>query len=80
MMAMMQTKRPAMTDEGWSRPFDDPIPFPVVAARHAQGCRQPKAEQNLEEWQTAGEISIKAAPPAGRQPAPPIRPFDPAGT
>jgi hypothetical protein len=52
---------------GWKQPFDDPIPPPrgrqLVTLKDA-ACyimKLPKAEQNLEEWQTAGEILIKTA-------------------
>jgi hypothetical protein len=45
--------------DGWQRKFDDPIPLPrgrqlvtlKDAARYIQ--KLPKAEQQLEEWQTA---------------------------
>lgn len=49
------------------QPFDDPIPLPrgrqLVTLKDAANyiMKLPKAEQNLEEWQTAGEISIKTA-------------------
>jgi hypothetical protein len=45
--------------DGWKRPFDDPIPLPPWSpARHAKDSgtyitKLPKAEQKLEEWQTA---------------------------
>jgi hypothetical protein len=51
----------------WTRPFDDPIPLPrgrqLVTLKDAANyiMKLPKAEQNLEEWQTAGEILIKTA-------------------
>ena len=49
---------------GWMRPFDDPIPLPrgrqlvtlKNAAEHIQ--KLPKAEQDLEEWQTAVEALL----------------------
>ncbi len=51
----------------WSRAFDDPIPLPKgrsidtleQAARYIQ--KLPKAEQSIEEWQTAVETLILAA-------------------
>ena len=45
----------------WSRPFDEPIPLPrgrqIVTLKDAATYIQqlPKAEQDLEEWQTAVE-------------------------
>jgi hypothetical protein len=53
--------------KGWSRPFDDPIPLPrgrqlvtlEDAARYIQ--KLPKAEQRIEEWQTAVEVLILVA-------------------
>jgi hypothetical protein len=51
----------------WSRRFDDPIPLPrgreLVTLQDAAGYIQklPKAEQQLEEWQTATGILIDAA-------------------
>jgi hypothetical protein len=53
--------------KGWKQPFDDPIELPkgrkLVTLRDAAAyiMKLPKAEQNLEEWQTAGEILIKTA-------------------
>ena len=52
---------------GWSRPFDDPIPLPrgrqlitlEDAARYIQ--KLPKAEQLIEQWQTAVEALILVA-------------------
>jgi hypothetical protein len=47
--------------------FDDPIPLPrgrqLVTLKDAANyiMKLPKAEQNLEEWQTAGNILIRAA-------------------
>jgi hypothetical protein len=56
-----------MADRGWKRPFEDPIPLPggrqlvtlEDAARYIQ--KLPKAEQQLEEWQTAVEVLILVA-------------------
>jgi hypothetical protein len=56
-----------MSDRGWQRPFDDPIPLPKGrqlvtlkdAARYIQ--KLPKAEQQIEEWQTAVEVLILVA-------------------
>jgi hypothetical protein len=56
-----------MPDKGWSRKFDDPIPLPrgrqlvtiKDAARYFQ--KLPKAEQQIEEWQTAVEVLILVA-------------------
>ena len=53
--------------KGWKRPFDDPIPLPrgrqlvtlEDAARYIQ--KLPKAEQQIEEWQTAVEALILVA-------------------
>ena len=48
-----------MAATGWKRPFDDPIPLPdggqLVTLKDAADyiMKLPKAEQNLEEWQTA---------------------------
>ena len=52
---------------GWKRPFDDPIPLPkgrqLVTLKDAAYyiVKLPKAEQNLEEWQTAIACLIGAA-------------------
>ena len=54
-------------DKGWQRRFDDPIPLPKRrqlvtlkdAARYIQ--KLPKAEQQIEEWQTAVEVLILVA-------------------
>jgi hypothetical protein len=52
---------------GWKRPFDDPIPLPrghhLVTLEDAAAyiMKLPKAEQNLEEWQTAIACLIGAA-------------------
>jgi hypothetical protein len=54
-------------DRGWKRPFDDPIPSPrgrqLVTLEDAADyiMKLPKAEQNLEEWQTAIGCLIGAA-------------------
>jgi hypothetical protein len=56
-----------VADRGWRRKFDDPIPLPrgrqlvtlEDAARYIQ--KLPKAEQHLEEWQTAVEALILVA-------------------
>jgi hypothetical protein len=53
--------------KGWKRPFEDPIPLPrgrqlvtlEDAARYIQ--KLPKAEQQIEEWQTAVEVLILVA-------------------
>jgi hypothetical protein len=54
-------------DKGWRRHFEDPIPLPrgrqlvtlEDAARYIQ--KLPKAEQQIEEWQTAIEALILVA-------------------
>jgi hypothetical protein len=53
--------------KGWKRPFDEPIPVPrgrqlvtlEDAGRYIQ--KLPKAEQQIEEWQTAVEVLILVA-------------------
>jgi hypothetical protein len=56
-----------MATKGWMQPFDDPIPLPrgrqLVTLQDAASyiMKLPKAEQKLEEWQTATEVLIKAA-------------------
>jgi hypothetical protein len=51
----------------WKRAFDDPIPLPrarqLVTLEDAAGyiMKLPKAEQDLEEWQTATGCLIGAA-------------------
>jgi hypothetical protein len=56
-----------VTNRGWKRPFDEPIPLPrgrqLVTLKDAAGyiMKLPNAEQNLEEWQTATEALIMAA-------------------
>jgi hypothetical protein len=57
----------AISDRGWQRPFEDPIPLPggrqLVTLQDAAGyiLKLPKAEQNLGEWQAATEALIMAA-------------------
>ena len=56
-----------MPTTDWRRRFDDPIPLPKGrqlvtikdAARYIQ--KLPKAEQQIEEWQTAVEVLILVA-------------------
>ena len=56
----------------WSRRFEDPIPLPdgrtLLTLRQAADyiTSLPKAEQKLEEWQTAIEALIMAAETAGQ--------------
>jgi hypothetical protein len=56
-----------MLEKGWSRRFDDPIPLPrgrqLVTLRDAARYIQKllKAEQQIEEWQTAVEALILVA-------------------
>jgi hypothetical protein len=56
-----------MPDRDRKRSFDDPIPVPrgrqLVTLKDAADyiMKLPKAEQNLEEWQTAVECLIGAA-------------------
>jgi hypothetical protein len=53
--------------KGWMQSFDDPIPLPLgrqlATLKDAANyiMKLPKAEQNVEEWQTAGEILAKTA-------------------
>jgi hypothetical protein len=53
-----------VADRGWKRPFDDPIPLPrgrqIVTLEEAAKYIQKlaKAEQQLEEWQAAGEAML----------------------
>jgi hypothetical protein len=55
----------------WARPFDDPVLLPggrkLVTLRDAADyiMKLPKAEQNLEAWQTAVEALIMAAEDRG---------------
>jgi hypothetical protein len=52
---------------GWKTPFDDPVTLPsgrqLVTLKEAADhiMKLPKAEQNLEEWQTAVRCLIGAA-------------------
>ena len=56
-----------ISSRGWKRQFEDPIPLPrgrqlvtlEDAARYIQ--KLPKAEQQIEEWQTAVEVLILVA-------------------
>jgi hypothetical protein len=54
-----------VSERGWKRPFEDPIPLPrgrqhlEDAARYIQ--KLPKAERQIEEWQTAVEVLILVA-------------------
>ena len=58
-----------MAAKGWSTPFEDPITLPrgrqrqLVTLKDAADyiMKLPKAEQNLQEWQTATEVLIMAA-------------------
>jgi hypothetical protein len=53
-----------MADKGWQREFEDPIPLPdgrVLATLMDAGeyiTTLPKAEQQLDEWQTAIEVLL----------------------
>jgi hypothetical protein len=55
----------------WARPFDDPVLLPdereLVNLRDAADyiMKLPKAEQNLDAWQTAVEAPIMAAEDRG---------------
>jgi hypothetical protein len=55
----------------WARPFDDPIVLPggreLMTVRDAADymMKLPKAEQNLDAWQTAVEALIMAAEDRG---------------
>jgi hypothetical protein len=59
-----------VSERGWKRPFDDPIPLPrgrpLVTLKDAAAyiMKLPKAQQQSPEWQAAGEAVIMAA--AGR--------------
>jgi hypothetical protein len=56
-----------VNERGWIRPFDDPIPLPrgreLVTLEDAAGyiMKRPKAEQNLQGWQTATGCLILVA-------------------
>jgi hypothetical protein len=58
--------------KGWKRPFYDPVPLPrgrqFVSLQDVADyiMKLPKAEQNLEDWQTATEVLIMAAEDRGR--------------
>jgi hypothetical protein len=60
-----------ISDRGWKRKFEDPIPLPrgrqLVTLQDAGNyiTKLPKAEQQIEEWQTAVENSINAAEVGG---------------
>jgi hypothetical protein len=51
-------------ETGWKRQFDDPIPLPdgrqLVTLEDAGACITdlPKADQQLDEWQTAAEALL----------------------
>jgi hypothetical protein len=61
----------AISGRGWKRPFDDPIPLPrgrqLVTLEDAAKFieKLPKAEQQLDEWQTAVEALILVAEHGG---------------
>jgi hypothetical protein len=61
------TTMPRAIERGWSRPFEDPIPLPrgrqLVILKDAANyiMELPKAEQKLDEWQTAIDCLIGAA-------------------
>jgi hypothetical protein len=67
MDAREQAAQSMKADKGWQRRFDDPIPLPrgrqLVTLEDAAGyiMKLPRAEQQLEEWQTATEALIMAA-------------------
>jgi hypothetical protein len=56
-----------ISNQGWQRKFEDPIPLPagraIVMLQDAADyiMKLPKAEQNLAEWQAATEALIMAA-------------------
>ena len=60
-------QRDVVNDRGWKREFEDPIPLPrgrqLVTLKDAADyiMKLPKAEQNLEDWQTAVHCLIGAA-------------------
>lgn len=60
-----------VSDGGWSRRFEDPIPLPrgrrLVTLEEAAGyiMKLSKAERDLPEWQAAGEALIMAAERCG---------------
>jgi hypothetical protein len=61
-----------LTDRGWNRQFDDPIPLPdgrQFATLKDAGTyimSLPKAEQNAREWQVAASVLLMAAEGGGR--------------
>jgi hypothetical protein len=65
--ALTSARHGAVADPGWQRPFDDPIPLPrgrqLVTLEDAAAyiMKLPKAEQDLEERQTAVACLIGAA-------------------
>jgi hypothetical protein len=62
-----------MTDKGWSRRFEDPIPLPrgrlLVTLKDAGNyiTKLPKAEHEAPEWLAAMECLILVAEKNGRQ-------------
>jgi hypothetical protein len=60
-----------VANRGWKREFDDPIPLPRGRQLVTLGdagryiTKLPKAEQQLEEWQTAIEVLILVAESSG---------------
>jgi hypothetical protein len=60
-----------MAENGWSRPFDDPIPLPaggqLITLRDAANyiTKLPKAEHDAPEWQAAIEALIFVADRGG---------------
>jgi hypothetical protein len=56
-----------VTDRGWKRPFEDPVPLPggrqLVTLKDAATCiiALPKAEHDAEEWQAALEALLLVA-------------------
>jgi hypothetical protein len=67
----MSARRGIVAKRGWKRPFEDPIPLPrgrqLVTLKDAADyiMKLTKAEQNLEEWQTATEALLMAAEDRG---------------
>jgi hypothetical protein len=63
----MARKSAGKTGADWSREFEDPIPLPkgrqLVTLKDAADyiMKLPKAEQKVQEWQTATEVLIMAA-------------------
>jgi len=62
---------PPLTDRGWSRPFDDPIPLPrgrqLVTLQDAGNyiTKLPKAVHAADEWQTAMQALLLVAERGG---------------